>query len=126
MGQKSRAKRIAGQQKSLSKGPARAHRRQQGFSRLQQWFLIGVVAITVIAVGFLAKSAFTSSSTASPSSSPPSNMSSMNDSSGGQGIAVGKRVAMTGMALPASSGRDVTLNTYRGKKLVVYFYEGVT
>jgi peroxiredoxin len=50
----------------------------------------------------------------------------MNDSSGGQGIAVGKRVAMADMAMPASSGKQVALGKYRGKKLVVYFYEGVT
>jgi peroxiredoxin len=50
----------------------------------------------------------------------------MNDTSGQTGITVGKRVAMANMAVPASTGRNLTLSQYRGRKLVVYFYEGIT
>jgi hypothetical protein len=123
MGQKSRAKRLARQQNAAPKEHARTRGRRNGFSRREQWLLLVALAVVVIGLGAMTKSVLTSTAT---SSAPTSNMPSMNDSSGGQGIAVGKRVAMADMAMPASSGKQVALGKYRGKKLVVYFYEGVT
>ena len=122
MGKKSRAKRVAREAEGPQRGHVHSRRWQGGFSRTEQFFLLGLVALVVIALGFMAMTAFTSA----PSSTPATNMSSMNSASDGSGIAVGKRVGMATMAMPASSGGNVALSNYRGKKLVVYFYEGVT
>jgi hypothetical protein len=122
MGKKSRAKRLARE----AQGPRREHvhsrGQQRGLSRIRQSALIGLVVMVLIGLGFVAKSAFISAS----SSTAATNMSSQNAAAGEPGIAVGKRVAMADMAMPASSGGNVALSKYRGKKLVVYFYEGVT
>src|SRR3989442_752257 len=41
---------------------------------------------------------------------------------GGAGLAVGSPVPTD--SVPSSDGRTVSLNDFRGSKLVVYFYEG--
>lgn len=128
MGQKSRAKRLARQERIASGEHGRSRAKHGGMSQKEQWLLVGVIAVVIVALGLVAKTAFTSSPASAPAASPASDtMSSMNnDASDGPGIAVGKRVAMANMAMPASSGSHVSLAKYRGKKLIMYFYEGVT
>ena len=122
MGKKSRTKRLV--REGQIPPNERVHSQRRGKqNRANLWSVLGVVAIVVVGVGFIAKSALTSTPVASPGTGT---VPSMNDTSGQTGITVGKRVAMANMAVPASTGRNLTLSQYRGRKLVVYFYEGIT
>jgi peroxiredoxin Q/BCP len=42
------------------------------------------------------------------------------------GAPLGKAIPAENIALPATTGHDIALSQYRGKKLVVYLYEGIS
>lgn len=54
---KSRAKRLAREGQGPERGHTRSRRRQGGFSRTEQFFLLGLVAVVAIALGLMAESA---------------------------------------------------------------------
>jgi hypothetical protein len=120
VGKKSRAKRLAREGLGPHRELVHSRGRQDGFGQANRWYVLGAVLIVALGLAFILKSALGSTSSATNRASTPASMS------GEQGILVGKHVAMASMALPSSSGGNVALNKYRGKKLVVYFYEGVT
>lgn len=106
--------------KRLSTGPgpapavrARArnerHRRTDNTSR---WLLAVGAAVGVLAIGWWALQAW-----------PKAPSDATANIGSDRTISIGAQAPM--IALPSTSGREVSLDEYRGSRLVVYFYEGV-
>jgi hypothetical protein len=125
VGKKSRAKRLIREGNLAPREHAHSRGRQAGLTPANQWVILGAVIVLVVGLAFMLRSALTSGSpTASTATNSTATMQdSMNKA---QGAAVGQHVTMANMALPATSGGHVALSRYRGKKLVVYLYEGIT
>ena len=86
--------------KSIERHPRTA----RGRSRRWPWLVLAVVTAALIG-GFVLRAAGDQSET-----------------TGGAAI----DTAVPGFALPSTAGRPIALTDYRGRKLVVYFYEGST
>lgn len=118
MGQKSRAKR---QHRAQAPAGVSSHR---SATRSFSWPILAVVLLVVIAGGTVVGKGFLSSpspSTSSPGASMPSGSTTSSE-----GAALGWPVAGSSEAFASTQGKSVSLRNFRGKKLVVYFYEGFT
>jgi hypothetical protein len=121
MGQKSRAKR---QRQVQAKGRAPGRRSSVQHFLWPVLALVLVVAIAGAAVagkGLLSSPSPSTASTGSPATSMPSDSSTSSD-----GAVLGRPIAGRSVAFASTQGTAVSLQRYRGKTLVVYFYEGFT
>jgi peroxiredoxin len=89
---------------------ARYNRRLQAESKRRSWWAILGVAAAVAVGGFIIlRSAGVTGGTTAAAGAP-----------------LGKPIAAENVAVQSTTGKDVSLAQYHGRKLVVYLYEGIT
>lgn len=92
--------------------PARNERYRRPPDQRPRWLLAAGAAVAVLAIGWWAFQGW---------SKPPTHSTA--NTGGDQTIVIGAQAPT--VALASTSGGQVSLDQYRGSRVVVYFYEGV-